>query len=861
MKKTTLKKCIIVGIPVLVALILFLTFGVPALALHKANLETATVQAELNGTLMEKVEGEQVIAKSDNTTLYFNPATMELRLKNADGQWLSYVKKSTTATDKALLVLNYLGEDNNLYTWDTDSYCAQLGTYEVYQIENGVKIAMDVNEGESARFYEYLPKKMSIDEFHNVFEGGLDKALADGTITEDVYNRYSMTLGLVYKQSILEECYSVTYLGSPPASATKQMIAIAGIVGYTHEMLEADAEAFGFALTTTEVPEFTLNMYITLEGDELVVRVPSTEMASLNSYFKIQDIEVLPNFGAVTPDQQESGYLFVPDGAGALMALNSYKSGVTNYERAVYDNDYFSDYYYMSEWPEDLTMPIYGMIYGELGAETQSYLAIIEKGDESSFICTELASTSADGAVTNKIYSRYDVAQYQWAKVYGAYSDNSASYLVTAPSMAIDYTVRFRFFGKGASYYDMATSYRDYLVAQKGLTLDYEDDTELYLDVIGALDVKDHFLGIPYSRTVSMTTYSQLQEILENYADADLLVSYEGVFNGGMNNTLYTGLSTVSKNGSSKELKALKDYAAGRNMTLAFAATPEQVYNDNLSYRTGQHALKDYANIAVTVYRYALSTGKLSGYMNSSASYYELLSPYYLESAVSKFLKKADSYEALYLPKLGHLPYADYDNSDMVDIQTAENVVSKSLESMDASHSLVLDDPYIKNIDYTAYATSVSRESSDYATFAYTIPFRQLVLNGLTTFTTETVNMSSHNPQYFVLQAAELGAVPKFTLTGELEDVLRHTDYSYLYAVNFDNQKSKVDDMLASFRAVREEIGSNEIVGHETLAEGVHKTTYANGCTVLVNYNLYDVTLEDGTVLAAESYEITKGKE
>ncbi len=861
MKKTTLKKCIIIGIPVLAVLILFLMFGVPALALHKANLQTASVQGEVNGTLMEKVEGEQVVAQTENSTLYFNPATMEMRLKNSDGTWLSYVKKSTTAADKALLVLNYLGEDNNLYSWDTDSYCAQLGTYEVYQIENGIKIAMDVNEGESARYYEYLPKKMSIERFHEVFEGGLEAALANGDITEDLYNRYSMTLGLVYKQSILEECFAVTYIGSPPASATKQMIAIAGIVGYTHEMLEEDAEEFGFTLATTEVPEFTLNMYITLEGDELVVRVPSTEVASLNPYFEMQDIEVLPNFGACTPDQQESGYLFVPDGAGALLKLNTYKSGVTNYERSVYDNDYFSDYYYMSEWPEDLTMPVYGMIYGELGEETQSYLAIIEKGDESSFICTELASTSADGATTNKIYSRFDTAQYQWAKVYGAYSDNSASYLVTAPQMAIDYTVRFRFFGKGKSYYDMASSYRDYVVAQKGLTLSYEDDTELYLDVIGALDVKDHFLGIPYSRTISMTSYTQLQDILKNYEDSNLLVSYEGVFNGGMNNTLYTGLSTVSKNGSSKELKALQQYAADKGITLAFAATPEQVYNDNLSYRTGTHALKDYANIAVTVYRYALSTGKLSGYMNSSASYYELLSPYYLESAADKFLKKADSYEALYLPKLGHLPYADYDNSDMVDIQTAEGVVDKVLANMDASHSLVLDDPYIKNIGYTAYATSVSRESSEYATFAYTIPFRQLVLNGLTTFTTETVNMSAHDPEYFVLQAAELGAVPKFTITGELEDALRHTDYSYLYAVNFDNQKSRIDEVLASCKAVREEIGSTEITGHRTLAEGVHETTYANGTKVLVNYNLYDVTLEDGTVLAAENAKITKGGE
>ena len=36
--------------------------------------------------------------------------------------------------------------------------------------------------------------------------------------------------------------------------------------------------------------------------------------------------------------------------------------------------------------------------------------------------------------------------------------------------------------------------------------------------------------------------------------------------------------------------------------------------------------------------------------------------------------------------------------------------------------------------------------------------------------------------------------------------------------------------------------------------DGVYKTTYATGATVTVNYNLYDVTIDKGTTLAAESY-------
>ena len=34
----------------------------------------------------------------------------------------------------------------------------------------------------------------------------------------------------------------------------------------------------------------------------------------------------------------------------------------------------------------------------------------------------------------------------------------------------------------------------------------------------------------------------------------------------------------------------------------------------------------------------------------------------------------------------------------------------------------------------------------------------------------------------------------------------------------------------------------------------MYRTTYATGAEVTVNYNLYDVTLEDGTVIEAENY-------
>ena len=164
------------------------------------------------------------------------------------------------------------------------------------------------------------------------------------------------------------------------------------------------------------------------------------------------------------------------------------------------------------------------------------------------------------------------------------------------------------------------------------------------------------------------------------------------------------------------------------------------------------------------------------------------------------------------------------------------------------------------NIAYGSIAVDVSKESSDYATFSHTIPFRQLVMNGLCDYTTENVNISSKNAEYFVLQAAKLGSYPKYILTSKPVTSLKNTDYHYLYSAQYDLLKDGIKAMYAQIADIRGKIGTNEIAGHTCLAEKVYKTTYANGVEVIVNYNLHSVELEDGTVLEAEAYRIEGGK-
>ncbi|MBO7401619.1 MAG: hypothetical protein J6U10_01360 [Lachnospiraceae bacterium] len=829
--------------------------GVPAINIKRRALYGTKDAVKTVSTPIEIEDNEVLVGEDGDLRLYINPKTLIFRVKNAqtNSEWRSSLKGAAAGADTALLSLSYLGKDNVLYEWNTDTYCTQIGTYSLGQIENGVMISMDVNEGESNRFYEYLPRKMSVERYEQFFAPGIKKLFEDGKISEDEFERYELALSIVYSRSILEECYAVTYVGNPPASASRQLIEVSKLLGYTHEMLEDDAKTFGFSIAEVQVARFKLNMYIQLKDGDLVVRVPSNEVENLNDFFVLQNVKVLPNFGSCTPKQQETGYFLVPDGAGALIKLNTFKTGLPNYRRAVYDNDFFSDYYYMSEYGEELMMPVFGAIYGELGDEKQSFLAIIEEGAETSFIYAGLAGTGDEGAKTNYIYASFDTVQYTSAKVYGAYSENVTSYLVKSPYVNVNYTIRYKFFENKKSYYDMAVAYRDQILKESGKTLSFDTKERLYLDVIGSLDITDHFLGIPYSRTISMTKYKELEEILKKLSGYNMTVSYNGIINGGLNNTVGTKAKPVSMLGSAKDLKALQDYASSNNVELALGVNLAKVYKTSLGYRSGINSVKDFSNVVATVSKYTLSTGKLAGAINSRSDYYELVSPQFLMSVVSKFTKAEKNFDRYYIPDMGKLFYADYDNSEMVDDYTAAGVLDEAFAALNGKH-LIIDDPFMKNIKYADLATSISRESSDYGTFTYTIPFRQLVLNGLAAYTTKNVNMSARGVDYYILQAAELGSIPKLTITFNNEDELKSSDYTYLYAVCFEKQEPLIKEVYEGVKKAFEEIGSKEISGHRLLMNNVCETTYANGKTVTVNYNLYDVTLEDGTVLGGESY-------
>ena len=796
--------------------------------------------------------GETVtVAQADGRTLTLDTKELVLTLKDdATGKtWISQLPGAAEGKDKALLQLSFLGDDNVLTSWNSYDNCVAFGTYELYAIPDGVRMELNVNEGDSSDFFEYLPQRIPTERYEAFLMPTLNARLEDGTIEEADFKKYERALKMVYKKNVAENCYVLTTSGTPSISAANQLIAMTKIVGYTRDMLIEDCAVYGTVPDFHEPAQFDIVLEATLSGGDLLIRLPGDEMKTGNSFYELYRIAVLPSLGSETYDKERDGFVLVPDGAGALMRFNTYTATVPEYIRPFLDNDYYSDYYYMPEYGQDLLLPVFGILNGGETPE-KGLMGIVEGGLETANMHVTLASTSGSGA--NRAYVSFDVMDYSRVKIYGAYSDNGATYLSSSGHIPADYCLRYRPYGTGVTYFDLAMDYRDYLSKQTGKPIQTPDGPRTYLEFIGGVTLADRFLGIPYDRTTTMTSYSELAEIIRTLPEGSVALQYDGAFNGGMLNGLNNALTPVKENGSEETMTELKALAASRDLPLFWQTNPSRVYSNGRNYVPYFHALRDFSNQAAEIYSYNAASTQFNGRWDPIRSYTRV-SPAYLPT-LTQAMRQADSSLSFALGDLAHDFFLDYRYRAIVDPVKSRALAKTALEQL-ADQPLALKDPAADLAPLGTWATDVSRNSCEYATFYATVPLKQLVLSGLTSLAGTDVNLASRSLQDDLLEAAELGTSVKYTVSARNPYALKSSHFEYLYAISWADWESEIRSVIGKTGEIREKIGGRSIRNHRMLSPKVFETTYEGNITVTVNYSDEPFETEAG-LIPAHSYVI-----
>ena len=573
---------------------------------------------------------------------------------------------------------------------------------------------------------------------------------------------------------------------------------------------------------------FTVPVIYSLLENSLEVKVCVDEIEESGNY-SILSIRVLPNFGAANSDTD--GWMLIPDGSGAIASFGNGRYNIDGYEALVYGREYAEEKTKISAADnQNIRLPVFGITEG-----SNALFAAITEGEASAAVRAEFSS---DSFGYNNISSKLILRTVSTIEV----NAQNATRLSDC-DFSGDYTVRYWCLdGDNASYSGMAVAYRDYLIEEKGMKKT-ELSPALNLNIYGAIDVKANFLGIPYKKLKSLTSFSEAAEmaayLLENGVGG-LSVRYEGWTNNGFfNKKIPKNAKPLSVLGGKKDFKALNDYLTEIDAQFYPDADFLRFTSSGNGVSKNKDSVKNTFGEIVEQYDYMLSVDveKIDG------NNYYLLSADKVGTVINNFLKKYSALKAsgISLGTMGSYVYADLNTEDGFNrtalVSSFENVF-KAL----GNYSIAVEGGNMVSAVYADKVFDAPLSSSGNNLFEKDVPFYQIVFHGYTVLTTSPLNKTADDRLLF-LNAVETGTELLFDGIYGDASALNETPYNSLYSTTFDLWKTKAADYDKEYRPLLEKIYDKAIIRHTEVSDGVYETVYEDGTAVYVNYNASEQTV------------------
>ena len=580
--------------------------------------------------------------------------------------------------------------------------------------------------------------------------------------------------------------------------------------------------------------EATVPVEITLTESGLKAQIKGGEIKTGKEYY-ITSVELLPGFTAAV--NGENGYLFVPSGSGALVDIGSGRGDLSSYSEMVYGDDAAIEKEEYTGREQNITVPVYGIKRGETAVA-----AVITGADSQARINAE--SNSPASAYT-RVFSEYITAIVDSTTLFESdYSNQRIIYGIEKRKKLEDYTVEFSFLsGAAANYSGMAGVYRDYL----GLTSKSEKP-QLYITLYGAAAKKASFLGIPYTKTISLTSFSEAADILSelNGEGIPAALRYIGWNNSGIENKkVMTKLSPVGVLGGKKGFKKL--FAAGEK-------NGNSVYFDLdfMSIRRSGNGFSALSDVSKSIFGTRTPQYKYmrSVYVpvNNENPWY-LLTPENFKKAADKFFSRYSYSGGVSLSGVGETLYSDFKNNACERSQTVE-YYGEVLKNAGKNRRVAVSTGNAYTYKYVNGIYSLPSTSDGNLIFSKDVPFVQMVLHGAVSYGAESGNT--------LLDCLEYGANPYYFGIASDDAGLIETTFNWLGGTTVSNWISQAKSQFKEFSDVYSQLYDKKIVSHES-ENGVSKTVFENGTAVYVNRGENEVKIGNDTV-SPGGYLVTGGK-
>lgn len=607
---------------------------------------------------------------------------------------------------------------------------------------------------------------------------------------------------------------------------------------------------------------FFIPLHVSLEDNSLVVKVYFNEIEeeeedpeSTLGVLRLLDITLLPYFGAAP--KGEKGYIFVPDGSGAIINFDNQKSN-TIYNQYVYGRDESVVPTMKKTVSEDIYLPVFG-----LSREKAGFIAIVEENKSNSIIS---AGTSGQMTSYNNVTSKCiirDIDTFSFRERTGTPRNISIFQNRDMPNSEEFYSVRYIFLNEDEnSYVGMADKYREYLQEKEEFPQEKTDKNfSMALNFIGAGTKKKGVLGIPMKINIPFTPFNSVidsVETLKSEGVDDFVVKFDGWMNGGIFGKYPSSPKPAKSLGGKKGFKNLISYLKENFIDFYVGGDFVNVYKSDIKHIKELSANRQINKSPAVIPDYRMSTfdEKTTG---DTYPYWMMRLPI-VKKVYDKFFRKfSKKYGNLGIApdSLGNKVGSDFGKKGNSRDKTAQGF-EELLNKTSTTNPVLLSRPFDYGLKSASYITDVPVNSSDYEIENYSIPFYQMLLKGYIPFSNLSANRALNKNDY-ILQLLETGSDISYLWITENQEELRDSrlqSYSFAYAPDW------IDEAVETYKELKpilQNLSGQKIVEHKVYENGARITVYENGVKILTNYSDKTATV-DGLSAQAHSYAVGRDK-
>ncbi len=839
--------------PVILAAIIL---GGVVFVVNYQNVEEEEEIVRING-----YEGgdSELVLENDALKFTMDPETTQfvLKVKSTGMEWRSNPENGAndaialTAEKGKLqstLALSYsvqTGLESNLNNYD---YSIKNSVYEIETGDDYIRVNYSIGDIER----EYMIPTVTTEEKMDHWLELLDK---DGkNMVKSYYKKYDINaLGKKDDKESLLESYPI--LETEPIyvmrDGTSEALKVKleqyfESIGYSVEDYAADKELAN-GESSTDKPVFNVSMIYQLDGNDLVVKLPLSDMEFKEDY-PLYTLNPLPFFGA--GGLEDEGYLLVPEGGGATINFNNGKTAQNSYYANVYGWD--------MALSRDAVVHNTRTYYNTFGIarDGNSFLCILEEGAPYASVQADISGRYNQYNYANAIYSicsreQYDVSEIANSSVY--------VYLKELPDETL--TQRYRFIDSD-SYVDMAKEYQRYLKDTYGdaFSINDDSDTPVVLELVGAVDKVKQIVGIPVSRPWKLTTYKEAEEIvrqLDSEGMKNLSVKMTGWCNGGVKQKILKSIRPISALGSKRDLKNMIATAEGLGVDVYLEGVTQYAYDSGIlnGFFSYTDAAKLISKERVELREYSDVTYAEADWLDS---YYLLHTDIALDLA-DRLAKTAKNYgTGIAFRDNGMDLSSDFYRKNPHSRQATMKLQSEQLKAMsDTGQNIMINMGNDYAIAYSDIVTNMDLQGSEYTILDSFVPFYQLAIHGYVNYTGDALNICG-NTEEELLRSVEYGAGLYFTMMNESAFALQKTLYTEYYGSDYAAWHDRMMSIYNRYNAELGHLYNQEMVNHEMVLADMSCTTYADGTRVYVNYGYADAEAPDGATVPARDYKVVR---